>query len=121
MLICIPIQVFLDKDRNVLLGDFGHAFRWNPFARHWQEGGSLHFLSPEVLKGESYVGPEVDCWSLGALLYTLLTGTFPFGDSDTLEIYRKVSPIMSIVPKVHCTITRSEQHHGPCNPSFRTN
>jgi serine/threonine protein kinase len=32
----------------------------------------LEYCPPEVLEGLSYKGPEVDCWSLGVLLYTLV-------------------------------------------------
>jgi serine/threonine protein kinase len=34
--------------------------------------GTLEYSPPEVLEGLSYKGPEVDCWSLGVLLYTLV-------------------------------------------------
>ena len=36
-------------------------------------------MSPEmVTRSSSFLGPPVDCWALGVLLYVLLTGTFPF-------------------------------------------
>ena len=54
--------------------------------RHWPEEGRLKsrsgtpvYMAPEVIL-QSY-GPEADLWSVGMLLYQLLTGTFPFWDS----------------------------------------
>lgn len=37
--------------------------------------GSPLYASPEIVKGLPYQGPEVDCWSLGVLLYTLVSFT----------------------------------------------
>ena len=40
------------------------------------------------MKERRYIGPEVDAWSLGVLLYTMCTGLFPW-DGDTLaEVMR---------------------------------
>jgi MAP/microtubule affinity-regulating kinase len=77
-------NVFLDQNNSVLLGDWGFAGRWSPTQLQDQAYGSLHYASPEILSGSSYVGPEVDTWSCGVILFTLVTGTFPFcGDNDT--------------------------------------
>uniref|UniRef100_A0A3Q0R8Q3 non-specific serine/threonine protein kinase n=1 Tax=Amphilophus citrinellus TaxID=61819 RepID=A0A3Q0R8Q3_AMPCI len=42
--------------------------------------GTLEYCSPEVLQGNPYEGPELEMWSLGVLLYTLLFSENPFCD-----------------------------------------
>ncbi|KAG6835678.1 hypothetical protein H0H93_015823 [Arthromyces matolae] len=75
-------NVLLDERCRVKLGDFG-------FTRGFEKGvymetfcGTTGYASPEMLEGKKYQGPEVDVWSLGIILYTLLTGTLPFDDDD---------------------------------------
>ena len=40
--------------------------------------GTPAFMAPEIQQKKSYVGWAVDIWSLGVLLYTLVTGSVPF-------------------------------------------
>ncbi|KAF9465933.1 hypothetical protein BDZ94DRAFT_1188502 [Collybia nuda] len=75
-------NVLLDERCRVKLGDFG-------FTREFERGsfmetfcGTTGYASPEMLQGKKYQGPEVDVWSLGIILYCLLTGTLPFDDDD---------------------------------------
>ncbi|KZT25853.1 Pkinase-domain-containing protein [Neolentinus lepideus HHB14362 ss-1] len=75
-------NVLLDERCRVKLGDFG-------FTREFDRGvlletfcGTTGYASPEMLEGRKYLGPEVDIWSLGIILYTLLTGTLPFDDDE---------------------------------------
>ncbi|GLB40992.1 putative kinase-like [Lyophyllum shimeji] len=75
-------NVLLDERCRVKLGDFG-------FTREFERGsfmetycGTTGYASPEMLEGKKYQGPEVDVWSLGVILYCLLTGTLPFDDDD---------------------------------------
>jgi serine/threonine protein kinase len=48
--------------------------------------GSLSYSSPEVVNGRPYIGPEVDMWSLGVVLYTLVTARLPFRISNTIKL-----------------------------------
>eukprot|EP00005_Dracoamoeba_jomungandri_P006793 CAMPEP_0174266312 /NCGR_PEP_ID=MMETSP0439-20130205/29692_1 /TAXON_ID=0 /ORGANISM="Stereomyxa ramosa, Strain Chinc5" /LENGTH=365 /DNA_ID=CAMNT_0015353199 /DNA_START=9 /DNA_END=1106 /DNA_ORIENTATION=+ len=76
-----PENIFLDENDNIKLGDFGFATTWKCGVLKKRGVGSLAYSSPEILTG-SYIGPEVDCWSLGVLVYTLVTNYFPFGCSE---------------------------------------
>ncbi|KZV86894.1 Pkinase-domain-containing protein, partial [Exidia glandulosa HHB12029] len=75
-------NVLLDERCRVKLGDFG-------FTREFERGslldtfcGTTGYASPEMLLGKKYHGQEVDIWSLGIIVYALLTGTLPFDDDD---------------------------------------
>jgi len=68
----------------VKLCDFGlasFAEKSNPMET---QVGTPYFAAPEVVKGSKY-GPAVDLWSCGVILYTLLSGQFPFDDLEHPE------------------------------------
>jgi len=85
-----PENVFLDKDRNVILGDWGYAAPWSVERMKRRPCGSLNYAPSEILNNKKYFGPEVDIFSLGGVLYTMLTGKFPFGYAKTKETYDRV-------------------------------
>ena len=49
--------------------------------------GSLHYIAPEILRNEMYVGTKADIWSAGVIFYILLTNKLPF-ESENFEILR---------------------------------
>lgn len=50
--------------------------------------GTPYFIAPEVLKG--FYGMECDIWSLGVLLFLLLSGDFPFDGDSRAEVFEKI-------------------------------
>ncbi|WWC88790.1 uncharacterized protein L201_003703 [Kwoniella dendrophila CBS 6074] len=76
------------KDENVILDgkgrcqliDFGSAAHWRPGKRWDTFSGTLHYASPEILRGEMYSGKEQDIWALGVVGYVLLVGETPFSE-----------------------------------------
>ena len=51
--------------------------------------GTPEYLAPELLSGQGYT-KTVDWWTLGVLLFEMLTGLPPFYDENTNEMYRKI-------------------------------
>lgn len=76
-------NILLDKHENVKLCDFGFTREYEGKANYLQTFcGTVCYSAPEMLKGEKYAGEKVDVWSLGVILYALLTGELPFDDDD---------------------------------------
>ncbi|ORX71773.1 kinase-like protein [Linderina pennispora] len=81
------------KLENVLIDyiiDFGLANFFDGISLMETFCGSLPYTAPEILRGDAYVGPEIDVWSLGVLLYVMLTGQFPFEDPAQPKNFDKI-------------------------------
>ncbi len=52
--------------------------------------GTPYYISPEQAKGDHPVGPATDLWSVGVMLYYILTGRRPFVGRTGMEVYAQV-------------------------------
>ena len=95
-------NILLDKHENVKLCDFGFTREYEGKLSYLQTFcGTVCYSAPEMLKGEKYAGEKVDVWSLGIILYALLTGQLPFDDDNDMVTKHK---ILSSEPKYPDTI-----------------
>merc|ERR1719482_1498558 len=87
----LKLENFLyeSKDNEHLkLIDFGFAKFWQRGSKKMEQAcGSVHYVAPEVL-AHAYT-LKADCWSLGIIVYMLLTGSPPFHGTDD-EVLRKI-------------------------------
>lgn len=83
-------NLFLNDELHVKIGDFGLATRIE-YAGERKKTlcGTPNYIAPEILnkKGHSY---EVDIWSIGCVMYTLLVGTPPFETKNLKDTYSKI-------------------------------
>lgn len=71
-----PSNVMLDVEGHAHLVDFGLCKRVEKRMRRWSTGGSVEYLSPEVFESGKY-DASVDWWSLGVVLWEMLSGGVP--------------------------------------------
>ena len=85
-----PENLMVDDRNQIKLIDFGFANIYSPRGYLETNCGSPLYASPEIVQGVKYVGPEVDIWSLGVILFAMLTGTLPFEDEQLKGLYAKI-------------------------------
>lgn len=83
-------NIFLNDQMEIKLGDFGLATKVDyDGERKRTLCGTPNYIAPEVLtkKGHSY---EVDIWSIGCIMYTLLVGKPPFETQTLKDTYNRI-------------------------------
>jgi len=84
----LKFENILLKDKNddtqIMLCDFGCAIALPEHGGLRTLCGTPAYTAPEIVLGQEY-GKEVDMWSLGCIIYSLLSGSLPFGSDDIDE------------------------------------
>ena len=95
-----PDNIMIDRDGCVRVTDLGLAKAFSAEGEMEQRSvltqtqtamGTPHYMSPEQFVSTRTVGPPADVWSLGVMLYELLTASVPWTDSSAYAVAIKVT------------------------------
>ena len=74
-----PDNLFISKDYKIKIGDFGVSKQLSTKKYAKSQAGTYNYMAPEMINGEVY-NRKVDIWSLGCILYELLTLEYCFDE-----------------------------------------
>lgn len=113
-------NILLDGRWNAKLCDFGLAVKTLPGQKLIDFCGTLPYCAPEFFQAEEYEGRPVDIWSVGVLLFFMVTGRLPFLGRSFAEVRRQITAAnFSIPPHVANDIFNVIVEMLMINPSRR--
>jgi len=84
-------NLFLSENMELKVGDFGLATKLEfDGERKRTVCGTPNYIAPEILEGKTGHSFEVDVWSLGVIMYTLIIGKPPFETNNVKETYKRI-------------------------------
>ena len=84
-------NLFLSENMELKVGDFGLATKLDfEGEKKRTVCGTPNYIAPEILDGKFGYSYEVDIWSLGVIIYTLIIGKPPFETDNVKETYKKI-------------------------------
>ena len=118
-----PANVLLSEDRQVKVADFGLAYLLDTEKGYTKTGilvGSPHYMSPEQCQGKKLDGRS-DLYSLGVVLFRMLTGRLPFQAASSIHVLMKQisdpapdpKELAPEIPEALAAITRRAMHKKP--------
>ena len=87
-----PANILIGIHGEPIVGDFGlslHAAKISSTSRHI--AGTVQYMSPEQIRGETHrLDGRTDIWSIGVVLYRMLTGRLPFDGRTSERVAKKI-------------------------------
>lgn len=86
-----PSNILIDGDFNIKLADFGLAKKWGTQSASVMKSfvGTILYSCPEIVQSQAYT-EKADIWSLGCIIYELITFTQPFSAGNPLTVAKKI-------------------------------
>lgn len=103
-----PENLLLDAEGYVKLCDFGFAKKIGHGRKTWTFCGTPEYVAPEIILNKGH-DLSADYWSLGILMFELLTGSPPFSGADPMQTYNLILKGMDMV-EFPRKINKSAQH-----------
>lgn len=93
-------NVFFSSPNTVKVGDFGFSTHVRDIHEPLRTFcGSPPYAAPELFRDDSYMGPLVDVWALGVLLYFMLTATMPFKATTVAGLKKQILEGEYVIPQ----------------------
>jgi hypothetical protein len=103
-------NLFIDSNMRIKVGDFGLATKLiTADEKRKTICGTPNYIAPEILEGKEGHSFEVDVWSTGVILYTLLIGKPPFETKDVKSTYKRILANQYVFPD-HSPIEENAKH-----------
>ena len=95
-----PANLLLGDDGRIYVADFGLALRDDPSNTTTATAGTPNYMSPEQVRGEGHrIDGRSDQFSLGVVMYELLTGERPFSGGASHDVLHRIQTLDPVPPR----------------------